>query len=64
MKLSVTLLPFVSSLSAQTCQPTWGSIDKRPTPARFTDATFGIFIHWGVYSVPALPPVIPGKLSQ
>ena len=33
-------------------QPTWDSLDRRPTPAWFTDAKFGIFIHWGVYSVP------------
>lgn len=51
------------ALSAQTYQPTWDSIDKRPTPTWFTDAKFGIFIHWGVYSVPAYAPVIPGKLA-
>jgi alpha-L-fucosidase len=49
--------------AAQSYQPTWESIDKRPTPAWFTDAKFGIFIHWGVYSVPAYAPVIPGKLA-
>ncbi|MBI4908666.1 MAG: alpha-L-fucosidase [Acidobacteria bacterium] len=48
---------------AQTYQPAWESIDKRPTPAWFTDARFGIFIHWGVYSVPAYAPVIPGRLA-
>jgi alpha-L-fucosidase len=31
----------------------WESIDSRPTPQWFTDAKFGIFIHWGVYSVPS-----------
>lgn len=31
----------------------WASIDKRPTPQWWVDAKFGIFIHWGVYSVPA-----------
>ena len=51
------------SVSAQQFQPTWDSIDKRPTPEWFTDAKFGIFIHWGVYSVPAYAPVIPGKLA-
>src|ERR1019366_5219374 len=50
-------------LNAQTYQPTWDSLDKRPTPAWFTDAKFGIIIHWGVYSVPAYAPVIPGKLA-
>jgi alpha-L-fucosidase len=50
-------------LNAQTYQPTWDSIDERPTPTWFTDAKFGIIIHWGVYSVPAYAPVIPGKLA-
>jgi alpha-L-fucosidase len=27
-------------------------LDQRPTPEWFLDAKFGIFIHWGVYSVP------------
>ncbi len=31
----------------------WESLDKRPIPKWYTDAKFGIFIHWGVYSVPA-----------
>jgi alpha-L-fucosidase len=34
-------------------EPTWTSIDSRPIPAWFPKAKFGIFIHWGVYSVPA-----------
>jgi alpha-L-fucosidase len=38
-------------------QPTWASIDSRPTPRWYTDAKFGIFIHWGVYSVPAFAAV-------
>jgi alpha-L-fucosidase len=50
-------------LQAQHYDATWESIDRRPTPAWFTDAKFGIFIHWGTYSVPAYAPVIPGKLA-
>ncbi len=34
----------------------WKSIDSRPVPEWFEDAKFGIFIHWGVYSVPAWAP--------
>jgi alpha-L-fucosidase len=30
----------------------WGSL-TRPVPSWFTEAKFGIFIHWGAYSVPA-----------
>ncbi|HEX3777158.1 MAG TPA: alpha-L-fucosidase [Polyangiaceae bacterium] len=33
--------------------PTWSSLQKYQMPAWFRDAKFGIFIHWGVYSVPA-----------
>src|SRR5438067_13366940 len=44
-------------------RPTWDSVDKRLTPAWFSDAKFGIFIHWGTYSVPAYAPVLPGKLA-
>jgi len=35
----------------------WTSIDSRPVPEWYTDAKFGIFIHWGVYSVPAWGPL-------
>jgi len=61
--LIVTGLLAITSLSAQTYQPNWDSLDKRATPAWFSDAKFGIFIHWGVYSVPGYAPVIPGKLA-
>jgi alpha-L-fucosidase len=37
----------------------WESIDSRPIPKWFTDAKFGIFIHWGLYSVPSWAPVDP-----
>jgi Alpha-L-fucosidase. len=33
--------------------PTWESLDTRPLPQWYDDAKFGIFIHWGVFSVPA-----------
>lgn len=31
----------------------WSSLNQRPVPEWFADAKFGIFIHWGLYSVPA-----------
>jgi alpha-L-fucosidase len=54
--LVLLLLP--CSLMAQTkkYQPTWESIDSRPMPAWFENGKFGIFIHWGMYSVPAWAP--------
>jgi alpha-L-fucosidase len=32
---------------------TWESLDSRPLPKWYPDAKVGIFIHWGVFSVPA-----------
>jgi len=33
--------------------PTWESLDARPLPTWYDEAKFGIFIHWGVFSVPS-----------
>ena len=32
---------------------TWASLSGWQPPAWYQNAKFGIFIHWGVYSVPA-----------
>ncbi len=47
-----TLLLFSLPLKAQV-EPNWESINERGYPQWFSDAKLGIFIHWGVYSVPA-----------
>jgi len=31
----------------------WKSLDSRPLPSWYDDAKLGIFIHWGVFSVPS-----------
>ncbi len=51
-KLLILLALAVSSATAQIYQPNWESLDTRPVPQWFKDSKFGIFIHWGVYSVP------------
>lgn len=33
--------------------PDWDSLDKRPLPDWYDKAKLGIFIHWGVFSVPS-----------
>jgi len=58
--ISVCLLViYMTTAGAQTqnYQPNWESLNSRPIPGWFEDAKFGIFIHWGVYSVPAYRPV-------
>jgi alpha-L-fucosidase len=54
MKRSLFLfLVLIHSLvDAQKYTADWSSLDARPTPQWFQDGKFGIFIHWGVYSVP------------
>lgn len=42
--------------SQQKYQANWESIDTRPVAPWFEDAKFGVFIHWGPYSVPAWSP--------
>jgi len=53
--ISLLLICTISSF-AQTYEPNWESLDNRPIPEWFKDAKFGIFIHWGLYSVPAWGP--------
>jgi alpha-L-fucosidase len=52
----ITLTPYTQSQAAETYEPNWESLDSRPTPEWFLNAKFGIFIHWGVYAVPAWAP--------
>lgn len=49
-------------VAAASYEANWESLDKRPTPQWWVDAKFGIFIHWGVYSVPAWS--VRGKYSE
>lgn len=44
-------------------EATWESIDSRPVPQWWCDAKFGIFIHWGPYSVPAFAPTDEKEFS-
>ncbi|MGI6459282.1 MAG: alpha-L-fucosidase [Candidatus Hydrogenedentales bacterium] len=43
-------------------EPTWESLESRPLPGWFEHDKFGIFIHWGLYSVPSWGP--KGRYSE
>lgn len=43
-------------LVGQAYEANWSSLNSRPVPEWFGKAKFGIFIHWGLYSVPAWAP--------
>ena len=51
----ISVFIFLVSLSYGSAhyKPTWESLDSRPLPSWYDEAKFGIFIHWGVYSVPS-----------
>ena len=34
-------------------EPHLGALEARSLPGWFDEAKFGIFIHWGLYSIPA-----------
>ena len=52
----VIAIVFSVMLNGKDYEPNWNSLNSRPTPQWFKDAKFGIFIHWGLYSVPAWGP--------
>lgn len=60
--LILTIQLFIAT--AQEYHASWASLDSRPIPGWFEDAKFGIFIHWGVYSVPAWRKLEPGLYAS
>ncbi|XP_050487736.1 alpha-L-fucosidase [Bombus huntii] len=51
IKSHETLWPIKTEINQYS--PTWDSLDRRPLPTWYDDAKIGIFIHWGVFSVPS-----------
>lgn len=43
----------ISEQPEEKYEATWQSVKQHQTPQWFTDAKFGIYFHWGPYSVPA-----------
>ena len=67
MKFERRSLSNIESMSAQTqlaehadkgCkyEASWNSLKMHKTPSWFQNAKFGIYTHWGIYSVPACRP--------
>lgn len=51
--LLVTFASISGAENARRYEPTWESLDRRPLPSWYDEAKFGIFMHWGLYSVPS-----------
>ncbi|MGI9195908.1 MAG: alpha-L-fucosidase, partial [Candidatus Nanopelagicales bacterium] len=39
-------------------EPTWESVSEHPLPDWYDDVKLGIFLHWGLYSVPGWAPQV------
>lgn len=67
-KIIIALLNFLIAMSAiaqnNKYQPAWESLDSRSVPEWFEEARFGIFIHWGVYSVPSWRALDPKRYGS
>lgn len=50
---SATGIPTISRGAEEPYKPAWDSLKQHTTPEWFEDAKFGIYLHWGIYSVPA-----------
>jgi alpha-L-fucosidase len=59
--LKAVLLGLLTSMAhaqvAKKYQPTLESLNQHPLPEWYADAKLGIFIHWGLYSVPGWAPL-------
>ena len=51
--LAILLLPLCLNAQQGRVEASWKSINERGYPQWFSDAKLGIFVHWGLYSVPA-----------
>ncbi|KAL8586050.1 hypothetical protein ACOMHN_023693 [Nucella lapillus] len=43
----------LTECGAKRYEPNWPSLDSRPLPAWYDQGKIGIFLHWGVFSVPS-----------
>ncbi|RXG56060.1 hypothetical protein Avbf_09937 [Armadillidium vulgare] len=56
MKIFITVLTVNILISTDVFgqyTPDWESLDSRPLPEWYDQAKIGIFLHWGIYSVPS-----------
>lgn len=53
MLLFLFILNFAKAENEVKYNASWESLDTRPSPSWFDDVKIGIFLHWGIYSVPS-----------
>jgi alpha-L-fucosidase len=55
---SSLILPPLRGETPAHYEPTLESLNRHPLPEWYADAKLGIFIHWGLYSVPGWAPLV------
>jgi alpha-L-fucosidase len=55
--LVLLLTPLCHAQTAVHYEPTLESLNSHPLPQWYADAKLGIFVHWGLYSVPGWAPI-------
>ena len=53
----LAVLPRLQAQAPTHYEPTLESLNKHPLPQWYADAKLGIFVHWGLYSVPGWAPL-------
>ncbi len=53
INLLAALVLVIPASGQEKFQPNWDSLSKQPLPEWVKDAKFGVYTHWGIYSVPA-----------
>ena len=62
--LAASAMGQLPALAPEKYEPDWMSLKRHPVPKWFEDAKFGIFVHWGLYSVPAWAVTRKGPRQQ
>ncbi|HEY4818081.1 MAG TPA: alpha-L-fucosidase [Candidatus Acidoferrum sp.] len=55
---SLVVLAPVAAQAPSHYEPTIESLNRHPLPQWYADAKLGIFVHWGLYSVPGWAPTV------
>jgi len=55
---AITSIGALPTQTPRDYEPTLDSLNQHPLPQWYADAKLGIFIHWGLYSVPGWAPVV------
>jgi len=50
--------PGLNGQQASDYEPSLDSLNHHPLPQWYADAKLGIFVHWGLYSVPRWAPLV------